>query len=155
MHEGDPSARRSINPAPGLARERVLLASGADARTNQLGPRVGDYTAAHEERNGMSKRNTERLQDRNTDFAHRDPPAPVSRRAFLKNAAGIATATAAVAAIGIEPLLRTKTSEAKAAGIALGGAQPGAEASLRPPNGTYAPLSHLRRRRNMAYALRT
>ena len=102
----------------------------------------------------MSKRNTERLLDRNTDLTHGNPPAPVSRRAFLKNAAGIATATAAVAAIGIEPLLRTKTAEAKAAGVALGSAQPGAEASLTPPNGTYAPLSDLRRRRNMAYALR-
>ena len=71
-------------------------------------------------------------------------PALVSRRAFLK-AGGIATATAAVATIGIEPLLGTKDAEARV------------EPRATLPPGTFAPLTQaqLRQRRTAASSLRT
>lgn len=94
-------------------------------------------------RKQTSKPSAEAAEDQNADLGNGKAPALVSRRAFLKQAGGIATATAAVATIGIEPLLRTKGAEAR-----------GVPRNI--PAGTFAPLSQsdLRRRRNAAYSLR-
>jgi membrane-associated phospholipid phosphatase len=64
----------------------------------------------------------------------------MSRRAFLRTAGGVATATAAVTAIGIEPFAPVASDAAAA----------------KPPAGTYAPLPPrtLHRRRHAAAALR-
>jgi len=90
-----------------------------------------------------SKQKTEVSEDQNADPVDCNAPALVSRRAFLKQAGGIATATAAVAAIGIDPLLRNEPLEAQI------GARDAAA-------GTFAPLSQsaMRRRRTAAYSLR-
>ena len=95
-------------------------------------------------RNQTSKQKTEASDAQNAESADDMTSAAVSRRAFLKTAGGIATATAAVAAIGIDPLLRAEPVEAQI------GARDAAA-------GTFAPMSPsaLRRRRNAAYALRT
>ena len=102
----------------------------------------------------MPRRKTEVPQDQKADGK---TPAPVSRRVFLKRAGGIATATAAVATIGIEPLLGTKRAEARAAHIGPGNGPGGTGESPRSPRGTNAPLSQadLLQRRNDAYSLRT
>jgi len=94
--------------------------------------------------NKKAKQRTEGPEDQNTGPVDCDTPALVSRRAFLKHTGAIATATAAVAAIGIDPLLRTQHAEAQ-----IGPR----DATM----GTFAPLSQntLRRRRNAANSLRT
>jgi membrane-associated phospholipid phosphatase len=91
-----------------------------------------------------SKHKTGEREDQNTEQAECTTSTLVSRRAFLKQTGAIATATAAVAAIGIDPLLRTNHAEAQ-----IGPRDAGA--------GTFAPLNQntLRRRRNAANSLRT
>ena len=92
-------------------------------------------------RKETSQQKAEAPQDERTEAGDGDGATLVSRRAFLK-VGGIATATAAVATIGIEPLLDADVAEA-------------AVARNNPP-GTFAPLppSTLRKRRTAANTLR-
>jgi len=96
------------------------------------------------------RQKTKPPQDRRADGR---TPGSLGRRAFLRRAGGIATATAAVATIGIEPLLGMR-SRANAAGVGLDDAQAEITSTQKTPEGAYAPLSSLRKRRGAAYALR-
>ena len=102
----------------------------------------------------MSTQTTKGAQDQNAKGGDGKTRSSVSRRAFLKGAGGIATTSAALAVIGIEPLLGTSASQARGADIWRPEAQEGTELRLKPPEGTHAPLKHLRKRRSTAYALR-
>lgn len=92
-----------------------------------------------------STQQTKASEDQKAKPADGDAPALVSRRAFLKQAGGIATATAAIAAIGVRPVLEgSETAEAQTVARAAAA-------------GTFAPMSSaaVRKRRNAAYSLRT
>ena len=102
----------------------------------------------------MSKQTTKGPQDQNAKRGDSTTRCSVSRRAFLKGAGEIATTSAALAVIGIEPFLGTRAFQGRGANIGRAEAQEGTELRLRPPEGTYAPLKHLRKRRSAAYALR-
>ena len=100
--------------------------------------------STHSQQKETSKPRTPAPEDQDAGRADGDVPGLVSRRAFLKQAGGVATAAAAVATIGIEPMLRTQH----------------AEATVGPRDaaaGTFAPLTQntMRRRRNAANTLRT
>jgi len=84
--------------------------------------------------------------------------AAVGRRTFLKRAGGVAAATAGLAAIGVEPLVRDARSEAETALPASSGSSlVDLGGGKKPPKGTYAPLSQsaLAARRDAAFQLRT
>ncbi len=97
---------------------------------------------AHAQREETSKAQADVPPDPNTESADGNTPT-LGRREFLK-VGGIATATIAVASVGVEPFLGTEDSEAAAATTPI-------------PPGEYAPLSSLalRKRSKAAYSLRT